>query len=89
MRKEFTFCAPSVHHVLHVFVYSGIMHVMARETWTDERLDDLAYHGDDRYRRLKEENWKLRSDLSEARRELQGELRNLRQELREEIRCRT
>ena len=33
---------------------------MTRERWTDERLDNLAYHGDDRYRRLKEENRKLR-----------------------------
>ena len=57
--------------------------------WTDERLDNLAYHGDDRYRRLKEENRKLRSDLSETRRELQNDLRNLRQELKREIRRRT
>jgi beta-N-acetylglucosaminidase len=25
------------------------MHVMARETWTDERLDDLAKHMDARF----------------------------------------
>lgn len=62
---------------------------MTCKRWTDERLDNLAYHGDDRYRRLKEENWKLRSDLSETRRELQDDLRNLRQELRREIRRRT
>jgi hypothetical protein len=25
------------------------MHVMARETWTDERLDDLTKHMDERF----------------------------------------
>jgi cell division protein ZapA (FtsZ GTPase activity inhibitor) len=62
---------------------------MKCERWTDEHLNKLAYHGDDRYRRLKEENRKLRSNLSETRRELQADLRNLRQELRQEIRRRT
>jgi len=51
---------------------------MTRERWTDEDLDNLAYHGDDRYRRLKEENRELRAKLSELRRELQDDLRDLR-----------
>lgn len=59
---------------------------MTLERWTDEDLDNLAYHGDDRYRRLKDENRKLRSDLSELRRELQEDLRSLRRELLHESR---
>ena len=62
---------------------------MTRERWTDEDFDNLAYHGDDRYHRLKEENRELRAKLSELRRELQDDLRTLDQELRGGIRRRT
>ena len=55
---------------------------MTRERWTDEDLDNLGYHGDDRYHRLKEENRELRAKRSELPRELQDDLRTLDQELR-------
>ena len=31
------------------------MHVMARETWTDERLDDLTKHMDEGFREVRAE----------------------------------
>lgn len=31
------------------------MHVMARETWTDERLDDLTKHMDESFREVRED----------------------------------
>jgi hypothetical protein len=39
------------------------MHVMARETWTDERLDDLTKHMDENFR-------ELRADLRQQREEM-------------------
>ena len=43
------------------------MAVMARETWTDERLDDLKEHMDEGFREVKAEI-----------REVKGEVRDLR-----------
>jgi hypothetical protein len=31
------------------------MHVMARETWTDKRLDDLTKHMDENFREVRED----------------------------------
>ncbi len=39
------------------------MHVMAREAWTDERLDDLTKHMDENFR-------ELRADLRQQREEM-------------------
>jgi len=63
---------------LQLFVYSGIMHVMARETWTDQRLDDLAKRMDAGFSEVKEE---LRSN----RAELKGEIAATRAELKGDI----
>ncbi|MDQ2629964.1 MAG: hypothetical protein M3Y75_03165 [Actinomycetota bacterium] len=39
------------------------MHAMARETWTDERLDDLTKHMDENFR-------EVRADLRQQREEM-------------------
>jgi predicted nuclease with TOPRIM domain len=47
------------------------MAVVARETWTDERLDDLKGHMDEGFREVK-------AELRSTRAELKGELGELR-----------
>jgi peptidoglycan hydrolase CwlO-like protein len=72
--------------VLHVFVYSGIMHVMARETWTDQRLDDLKEHMDERFGEVVGEQRALRADLNGLRGEVsdvRGEVGEVRSEVGE------
>ena len=49
------------------------MHVMARETWTDERLDDLTKHMDGGFR-------EVRADLRRQREETAAEFATLRTE---------
>jgi Sec-independent protein translocase protein TatA len=51
---------------------------MAREAWTDERLDDLTKHMDNGFREVKEE-------IKSTRAELQQEIKTTRAELKEEI----
>jgi peptidoglycan hydrolase CwlO-like protein len=70
--------------VLHVFVYSGIMHVMARETWTDERLDGLKEHMDEGFREVRADLKGLRSEMNGLRSEI-GEVRGEVGEVRSEI----
>lgn len=60
------------------------MHVMARETWTDERLDDLKEHMDTGFgevrselRRQRSEIGGVREELSELRAEIRGFHRTL------------
>jgi predicted nuclease with TOPRIM domain len=67
------------------------MHVMARETWTDERLDDLTKHMDERFgevdRRIGEvvaEQKILRADLKNLHGEI-GKVRESQGELRAEL----
>jgi len=40
------------------------MHVMARETWTDERLDDLANHMDEGFREVRAELRQQRGEMA-------------------------
>jgi chromosome segregation ATPase len=61
------------------------MAVMARETWTDERLDDLKDHMDEGFREVKGEIKLLRSEIGSLRSEGNGATRSLRSELKEEI----
>jgi uncharacterized protein involved in exopolysaccharide biosynthesis len=49
------------------------MHVMARETWTDERLDDLTKHMDEGFR-------EVRADLRQQREATAAEFATLRTE---------
>lgn len=67
------------------------MHVMARETWTDQRLDDLTKHMDERFgevdRRIGEvvaEQKILRADLKSLHGEI-GKVRESQGELRAEL----
>jgi len=52
------------------------MHVMARETWTDERLDDLTKHMDEGFR-------EVRADLRQQREATATEFTALRKEFAE------
>jgi hypothetical protein len=40
------------------------MHVMAREVWTDERLDDLTKHMDERFSELRAEQRQQREEVA-------------------------
>jgi len=46
----------------------AVMAVMARETWTDERLDDLKEHMDEGFREVKVEIRDLREEIREINR---------------------
>jgi hypothetical protein len=65
------------------------MQTMAREAWTDERLDDLKEHMDEGFREVKVEIRLLRSEvkgeMQSLRTELKGEMASLRSEVKTEI----
>lgn len=72
--------------MLQLSVYSGIMHVMAREAWTDERLDDLKEHMDEGFREVRADLHGLRGEMNGLRGEmngLRGEMNGLRGEIGE------
>ena len=46
------------------------MHVMARETWTDERLDDLTKHMDEGFREVRADLRQQREEFTELRKEV-------------------
>ena len=62
------------------------MHVMARETWTDERLDDLVKRIDDNFRKAHADARDLRTGLDSVKGEV-GELREEVGELRGEVKA--
>jgi hypothetical protein len=43
------------------------MAVMARETWTDERLDDLKEHMDEGFREVRADVRSLKNEMGEVR----------------------
>jgi hypothetical protein len=45
------------------------MHVMAREAWTDERLDDLTKHMDEGFREVRAELRQQRGEFAALREE--------------------
>ena len=59
------------------------MHVMARETWTDERLDDLTKRVDEGFRETKVELLQLREGVSAESASLRQELGEVREGLGE------
>jgi uncharacterized coiled-coil DUF342 family protein len=68
------------------------MAVMAREVWTDERLDDLKEHMDEGFKDVKgeirgvrEEQRELRGEIGALRQEVRGEIAGLREELKGEL----
>ena len=52
--------------------YATIMAVMARETWTDERLDDLKEEMNGRFDRIEGDIREIRSDIKEMQRIMIG-----------------
>jgi uncharacterized coiled-coil DUF342 family protein len=62
------------------------MAVMAREAWTDERLDDLAGRMDENFREVRSDIRELRSGLDSVKGEV-GELREEVGELRGEMKA--
>ncbi len=66
------------YKTLHLIRYPGIMAVMAREVWTDERLDDLNKRVDEGFR-------ETRDEFRAVRAEIQSELRALRAEIQKEF----
>ena len=76
----------SARNLLQLFVYSGIMHVMAaRETWTDERLDDLAKHMDTGFSEVKQELRSTRTELKSEIAATRSEIAASRTELKGDI----
>jgi hypothetical protein len=57
------------------------MAVMARELWTDERLDDLNKKVDDGFGEMREEFRAVRTDVQAVRTEMKEELREIRGEI--------
>lgn len=53
------------------------MAVMAREVWTDERLDDLNHRVDEGFKEMREEFRAVRSDMKEEFRGLRSDLTHL------------
>jgi hypothetical protein len=72
---------------LKLSVYIANMAVMAREAWTDERLDDLNGRVSDGFREQAEETRALRAEVHALRSEMRGEVGALRSEMRGEIRA--
>jgi hypothetical protein len=61
-----------------------IMAVMVRETWTDERLDDLGRKVDEGFARVDADIRELRVEISSMRKENQQEFLKLRSEIKRE-----
>ena len=65
------------------------MATMARESWTDERLDDLNKKVDDGFAEMRHEfrtlSSELRAEIGGLREELKAEIGGLREEVRTEI----
>jgi uncharacterized coiled-coil DUF342 family protein len=59
------------------------MAVMAREAWTDERLDDLNKKVDDGFREMRSEFNAVRAEMKDVRDELKEEIRGVRSEMAE------
>lgn len=60
------------------------MAVMAREIWTDERLDDLSRKVDEGFARVDADMRELRVEISSMRKENQQEFLKLRGEIKSE-----
>ena len=59
------------------------MHVMARETWTDERLDDLTKHMDENFQEVRAELRQQREEFAVLRNQISAESTSLQKELAE------
>jgi hypothetical protein len=67
------------------------MAVMAREAWTDERLDDLNKKVDDGFSEMREEframRTELRAESQATKSDLKKEVQGVRVEMKEELRA--
>lgn len=59
------------------------MQTMVRETWTDERLDDLANRTDEGFREVRADIRQMRSELTSTSESLRAEIGHVRGELGE------
>jgi DNA anti-recombination protein RmuC len=62
-----------------------IMAVMVRETWTDERLDDLSKKVDDGFARVDADIRELRAEIGGMRKENKHEFAKVRTEMNQEF----
>ena len=70
---------------MHLIRYGAFMAVMAREEWTDARLDDLNKKVDDGFKEMHEEFRALRGEMKgefqSIRAEMAGEFQGIRAEI--------
>jgi len=67
--------------MLHLGCYGAIMAVMARASWTDERLDDLNKKVDSLDRRMEAGFAEVREEFRAVRSEMQTEFQGVRAEI--------
>ena len=65
--------------------YGATMVSMAREAWTDERLDDLKGSVDAGFSEMRDEFRAMREEIRAGREEMREELKAGRDEMREEL----
>jgi hypothetical protein len=63
-----------------LLVYSGILVEAMRQTWTDDRMDDLVQRVDSGFAQVHDDIAALRADNREVRREMTGLASELRRE---------
>jgi len=77
--------ARSADNTLHLSGYGGNMATMARDAWTDERLDDLKGSVDAGFNDTRSEFRAMRDEIGAGRQEMREELKTYREEMREEL----
>ena len=85
VRREIAFCA---QYVGPGRLRSFVMRALERDTWTDDRLDDLSRRTEKGFDEVKQEFKAVRGEIKELGRhtdegfkEVKGEVKELRQEL--------
>jgi hypothetical protein len=73
--KRLTKLAHSADNTSHFSRYRGIIEAMAREAWTDERLDDLKSTVDDGFRDMRTEFRALRTEMKDESNALRAEFK--------------
>src|ERR1700742_1698567 len=74
-------------NTLHKMRYGATMVSMAREAWTDERLDDLKGSVDAGFSEMRDEFRAMREEIRAGREEMREELKAGRDEMREELKA--
>jgi hypothetical protein len=65
----------SAHNTLHLACQAGKMREMAREAWTDERLDDLTARVDEGFNRTEREFQAVRLEMRTEFQAVRGEMK--------------